>query len=86
MPLEYRVRSSPERTRARPSGREDLPPRSWPRRPRPEITLPTPVIVVSDAVGSYFPEFNRSALEMIKAQGGIFGWVAASTAVIDAIA
>ncbi|MBR2820015.1 MAG: cysteine hydrolase [Reyranella sp.] len=43
-------------------------------------------LVVSDAVGSYFPEFNRSALEMIKAQGGIFGWVAASTAVIDAIA
>ena len=44
------------------------------------------VFVVSDAVGSYFPEFNRSALEMIKAQGGIFGWVAASTAVINAIA
>ena len=43
-------------------------------------------LVVSDAVGSYFPEFNRSALEMIKAQGGIFGWVAASTAVINAIA
>ncbi len=29
----------------------------------------------SDAVGSYFPEFQRVALEMIKAQGGIFGWV-----------
>ena len=42
-------------------------------------------LVVSDAVGSYFPEFNRIALEMIKAQGGIFGWVAPSTAVIAAI-
>lgn len=43
-------------------------------------------LVVSDAVGSYFPEFNRMALEMIKAQGGIFGWVAPSQAVIQAIA
>jgi len=43
-------------------------------------------LVVSDAVGSYFPEFNRMALEMIKAQGGIFGWVAPSEAVISAIA
>jgi nicotinamidase-related amidase len=42
-------------------------------------------LVVSDAVGSYFPEFNRIALEMIKAQGGIFGWVAPSAAVIAAI-
>lgn len=43
-------------------------------------------LVVSDAVGSYFPEFNRMALEMIKAQGGIFGWVAPSQAVIQAFA
>ena len=42
-------------------------------------------LVVSDAVGSYFPEFNRMGLEMIKAQGGIFGWVAPSQAVIDAL-
>lgn len=33
-------------------------------------------LVVSDCVGSYFPEFQRVGLEMIKAQGGIFGWVA----------
>jgi hypothetical protein len=32
-------------------------------------------IILSDCVGSYFPEFQRVALEMIKAQGGIFGWV-----------
>jgi nicotinamidase-related amidase len=35
-------------------------------------------LVLSDCVGSYFPEFQRVALEMIKAQGGIFGWVADS--------
>ena len=32
-------------------------------------------LVVSDCVGSYFPEFQRVGLEMIAAQGGIFGWV-----------
>ncbi|GAB3225311.1 cysteine hydrolase family protein [Mycolicibacterium hippocampi] len=42
-------------------------------------------LVVSDCVGSYFPEFQRVALEMIKAQGGIFGWVAASPEVIAAL-
>jgi biuret amidohydrolase len=35
-------------------------------------------LVLSDCVGSYFPEFQRVALEMIKAQGGIFGWVSDS--------
>ena len=33
-------------------------------------------LVLSDCVGSYFPEFQRVGLEMIAAQGGIFGWVA----------
>lgn len=42
-------------------------------------------LVVSDCVGSYFPEFQRIGLEMIKAQGGIFGWVADSAAVIAAL-
>lgn len=32
-------------------------------------------LVVSDAVASYFPQFHRAALDMITAQGGIFGWV-----------
>jgi len=32
-------------------------------------------LVLSDCVASYFPEFQRVALEMIKAQGAIFGWV-----------
>ena len=33
-------------------------------------------LVLSDCVGSYFPEFQRVGLAMIAAQGGIFGWVA----------
>jgi len=42
-------------------------------------------LVLSDCVGSYFPEFQRVALEMISAQGGIFGWVAASSAYLSAL-
>jgi nicotinamidase-related amidase len=43
-------------------------------------------LVLSDCVGSYFPEFQRVALEMIAAQGGIFGWVAPSTDYLNALA
>ncbi|MEQ6903021.1 cysteine hydrolase [Nocardioides sp. YIM 152588] len=43
-------------------------------------------LVVSDCVGSYFPEFQRVGLEMVKAQGGIFGWVASSDDVVAALA
>jgi nicotinamidase-related amidase len=39
-------------------------------------------LVVADCCGSYFPEFHDMGLRMIKAQGGIFGWVADSAAVI----
>ena len=42
-------------------------------------------LVLSDCVGSYFPEFHRVALDMIAAQGGIFGWVAPSAAVLEAL-
>ncbi len=35
-------------------------------------------LVPSDCVGSYFPEFQAMGLKMIKAQGGIFGWVSNS--------
>ena len=42
-------------------------------------------LVVSDCVGSYFPEFQRIGLDMITAQGGIFGWVADSASVIAAM-
>jgi len=36
-------------------------------------------------VGSYFPEFQRVALAMIKAQGGIFGWVSDSRRALAAL-
>jgi len=42
-------------------------------------------VVISDACGSYFPEFHEIGLRMITAQGGIFGWVATSDAVIASI-
>lgn len=42
-------------------------------------------LVVADCCGSYFPEFHEAGLRMIKAQGGIFGWVAPSRAVIQAL-
>ena len=42
-------------------------------------------VVVEDCVGSYFPEFQEMGLRMIKAQGGIFGWVGESSAVIAAL-
>ena len=42
-------------------------------------------LVLSDCVASYFPDFHRTALEMIKAQGGIFGWVAPSSEFLDAL-
>ena len=43
-------------------------------------------LVLEDCVGSYFPEFQAMGLKMIKAQGGIFGWVSKSDAVIEALA
>jgi nicotinamidase-related amidase len=42
-------------------------------------------LVLSDCVGSHFPDFHRTALEMISAQGGIFGWVAPSSAIIPVL-
>ncbi|MGC2780218.1 MAG: isochorismatase family cysteine hydrolase [Bradyrhizobium sp.] len=42
-------------------------------------------VVISDGCASYFPEFHEMGLRMIKAQGGIFGWVATSAAVLDVI-
>ncbi len=42
-------------------------------------------VVLSDGVASYFPEFQRVALEMIKAQGGIFGWVSDSEHFLAAV-
>jgi nicotinamidase-related amidase len=43
-------------------------------------------LVLEDCVGSYFPAFQKAALEMIKAQGGIFGWVSDSERFLAALA
>jgi biuret amidohydrolase len=43
-------------------------------------------IVIADCCASYFPEFHAAGLNMIKAQGGIFGSVATSAPVIAALA
>jgi nicotinamidase-related amidase len=43
-------------------------------------------IVPSDCCASYFPEFHEMGLRMIKAQGGIFGWVSDSNRVLAALA
>ena len=42
-------------------------------------------LVPSDCVGSYFPEFQAMGLKMIKAQGGIFGWVSHSDKILAAL-
>ena len=43
-------------------------------------------VVLADGCASYFPEFHEMGLKMIKAQGGIFGWVSDSAAVLAALA
>jgi len=42
-------------------------------------------LVPEDCVGSYFPQFQEIGLQMIKAQGGIFGWVSQSAHILAAI-
>jgi len=42
-------------------------------------------IVPGDCCASYFPEFHAAGLAMIKAQGGIFGWVSDSRRVLAAL-
>lgn len=42
-------------------------------------------LVPEDCVGSYFPIFQEMGLKMIKAQGGIFGWVTSSPHIIAAL-
>ena len=52
--------------------------RATPRCARP-TTAATTASCPRTACGSYFPEFHEMGLKMIKAQGGIFGWVSDST-------
>ncbi len=42
-------------------------------------------LVPGDCCGSYIPEFHEAGLKMIKAQGGIFGWVTDSTSILEAM-
>nr|WP_026911368.1 isochorismatase family cysteine hydrolase [Patulibacter minatonensis] len=42
-------------------------------------------LVVEDGCGSYVPEFHETALRMIAAQNGIFGWTATSAELLPAI-
>ena len=43
-------------------------------------------VVLADCCASYFPEFHDMGLKMIKAQGGIFGWVSDSKKMLAAFA
>jgi len=40
-------------------------------------------LLVEDATASYFPAFKQATLEMVRAQGGIVGWTAPLSAIID---
>src|SRR2546421_3254823 len=42
-------------------------------------------IVLADCCASYFPAFHEMSLAMIKAQGGIFGWVSASRSLLKVL-
>ncbi|MEG1357804.1 cysteine hydrolase family protein [Comamonas sp.] len=42
-------------------------------------------LLVEDATDSYFPHFKQATLEMVRAQGAIVGWTAASTEVLSAL-
>ena len=43
-------------------------------------------IVLADCCASYFPQFHEMGLAMIKAQGGIFGWVSSSGLLLNSLA
>lgn len=43
-------------------------------------------VAISDCCASYFPEFHRIGLDMVKAQGGIFGWVSDSASLTSTLA
>jgi nicotinamidase-related amidase len=42
-------------------------------------------LLIEDATESYFPEFKRAALDMIRAQGAIVGWTAPFAALCRAV-
>ena len=42
-------------------------------------------LLLEDCTESYFPAFKAATLDMVRAQGGIVGWTAASTALLAAL-
>jgi biuret amidohydrolase len=42
-------------------------------------------LLVEDGTESYFPEFKKATLDMIRAQGGIVGWTATTDQVLEAL-
>jgi nicotinamidase-related amidase len=42
-------------------------------------------IIPADCVGSYFPEFQKSAIDMIRAQGAMSGWMSDAAAIVDGL-
>lgn len=43
-------------------------------------------LLIEDATESYFPEFKRATLEMVRAQGGIVGWTSTTEYVLASLA
>ena len=43
-------------------------------------------LLLEDCTESYFPQFKAATLDMVRAQGGIVGWTAPSTRVVQALA
>jgi len=42
-------------------------------------------LLVEDCTESYFPEFKAATLEMVRAQGGIVGWTASASQIIESL-
>jgi len=42
-------------------------------------------LLVEDGTESYFPDFKKATLEMVRAQGGIVGWTATTDQVLAAL-
>ncbi|MBV9357640.1 MAG: cysteine hydrolase [Chloroflexi bacterium] len=42
-------------------------------------------LVLADCIASYFPEFHDMTIKMVKAQGGIFGWVGTSDQLLGSL-
>jgi hypothetical protein len=40
---------------------------------------------VEDGTESYFPEFKKATLDMVRAQNGIVGWTASTKQIIAAL-